>query len=89
MNRRWKLKESDSTHCSQVLVYDKDDLEYWKNQAKQTGHLMVLIYHVPKDRMGYPDSPHEVYHMFPPEQRQNVYTTQLIERSGLVDLEGD
>ena len=63
----FELSQSDGVHGAQVLVYTPDDLMYWVDQCKKTGHLMALNYHVPENAMGYPDPAHDVYQILPSE----------------------
>lgn len=72
-DKRFELQKSDGKTCAQVLVYDEDDLQYWTKQAKETGYLMAFDCHIPEDAMGYPDPPHDIYQIFPPEQEEKVY----------------
>ena len=69
INDRFELQMNDGKTCSQVLIYNESDLQYWKNQTQKTGHLMAFDYHVPEDAMGYPKPVHNVYQIFPPEQK--------------------
>jgi len=69
INDRFELQMSDGKGCSQVLVYNEDDLQYWKDQAQKTGHLIGFDYHVPENAMGYSKPAHDVYQIFPPEQK--------------------
>ena len=69
INERFELQMSNGETCSQILVYNERDLEYWTDQAKKTGHLIVFDYHVPEDAMGYFRPAHDTYQIFPPEQK--------------------
>jgi len=73
INKRFKLKQSDGEMCAQVLIYNEDDLKYWTEQAKKTGHLIAFDYHVPENAMGYNDPAHDIYQIFPPEQAHKIH----------------
>ena len=66
MKKRFKL-QNDGKTCSQVLVYDGDDLKYWKDQAKKNNLIMEFDYHVPENSLGHQDASHDVYQIFPSE----------------------
>lgn len=68
----FKLWQADGIHCAQVLVYDLDDLVYWIDQARATGHLMMRSYRVPKNGMGHIDPAHDVYQIYPPEVQSKI-----------------
>ena len=82
MNKRFSLKQSNGINCAQVLIYNEDDLEYWKSQAKKTGHLIAFDYHVTDNAMGYDNPARDVYQIFPPEQK-HCFTIR-----GLTPLQG-
>ena len=65
----FELSQSDGIHGAQVLVYTQDDLEYWVDQCKKTGHLMAFDYHVPEneDPMSYRGPAYDVYQILPAE----------------------
>jgi len=69
MNKRFSLDQSNGINCAQVLVYSEDDLTYWNSECKRTNHLIAFDYHVPENAMGYDDPAHDVYQIFPPEQK--------------------
>ena len=64
-NIRFILHESDGMSCTQVLVYNEDDLNYLISECKKTNHLMALDYHVPKNAFANQDTAHDVYQIFP------------------------
>lgn len=72
INKRFKLS-SNSKERAQVLVYNKDDLQYWKDEAEKTGSLMAFDCYIPEDAMGYPRPPHDIYQIFPAERKQKVH----------------
>jgi len=78
---RFELTQSDGVHCSQVLVYDDDDLQYWKEQAAITGHLIALDKHVPADFFGWSDPAHDIYQIFPPEMKERFKDVQIVDTS--------
>lgn len=69
IDKRFELQMSDGKTCAQVLIYNEDDLKYWKNQAQKTGHLMAFDYHTPENAMDYSKPAHDTYQIFPPEQK--------------------
>ena len=71
MKQRFELSPSDGKACAQVLVYDDDDLQYWREQANKNGLQIIFDYHVPQDAFGYEDPEHDVYQIFPPEQARH------------------
>lgn len=69
---KWRLEPCDGRHCAQVLVYDEEDLEYWKEECRRTGHLMMKSAHAPENAMGYLDPAHDIYQIYPPAKAEIV-----------------
>lgn len=85
INKRFELPMSNGQTCSQVLIYNESDLQYWKDQAQKTGHLIGFDYHVAEDAMGYPRPAHNIYQIFPLEQKDKFKRLTL---AGDKEVEG-
>jgi len=75
---KFELNKSDGVHCSQVLVASPGDLQYWREQAKRTGHLIALDKHVSLNYLGQDEMPFDLYQIFPPEQKEKFKDLKIV-----------